>query len=114
MAIAHIRTFACVALVLATVMGRVVDEGSRQPLVGVRVHVEGPTSKTVTTDKQGNFAVNGLKPGDYVVTAESAKVPSQVFLVNVKDGGMPQAHFLRVCSIEDENCGPPSIGGGHP
>ena len=114
MAIAHIRTLACAAFVLATVMGRVVDEGSRLPLVGVRVHAEGPTRADAVTDKQGNFAFNKLKPGNYVVTTESSKVPAQVFLVNVHEGGIPQAHFLRVCSDDDEHCGPPALGGGHP
>src|ERR1700747_1709662 len=108
MAIAHIRTLAsgqatlralaCVTIVLVTVLGRVVDEGSRLPLVGVRVHAEGPTKATVTTDKQGNFSISNAKPGTYVITTESSKVPSQVFLVNVQPGTIPQFHSLRVCS----------------
>lgn len=124
MAIAHIRTLVCrraalralasMTIMLATVMGRVVDEGSRLPLGGVRVHADGPTRADAVTDKQGNFSLNKLKPGKYVVTTESPNVPAQVFLVNVHEGGIPQAHFLRVCSNDDEHCGPPTLGGGHP
>ena len=114
MAIAHSRTVVCVAFVLVTVMGRVIDEGSRLPLVGVRVHAEGPSHADTVTDRQGNFAFSKLKPGAYVVSTESSKVRSQLFLVNVREGGIPQAHFFRVCSDDDEHCGPPAPGGGHP
>lgn len=111
MAIAHIRTLACVALVFTTVLGRVVDEGSRLPLSGVRVHAEGATRADTTTDRQGNFRIKDLKPGAYVVTAQSPTVPAQVFFVKVD--GTTAVHLLRVCE-EDEHCGPPSFGGGHP
>lgn len=114
MAIAHIRTLACVAIVLVTVLGRVVDEGSRLPIVGVRVHAEGPTKATATTDRLGNFTINNLKPGSYVLTTEASNVPAQVFLVNVAANKPPQFHAFRVCSDDDEHCGPPGFGGGHP
>ena len=111
---AHFRALACVAIVLVTVLGRVVDEGSRLPMVGVRVHADGPTRATVTTDKQGKFTISNLKPGSYVVTTEASHVPSHVFLVNVRAGSIPQFHSFRVCSDDDEHCGPPDFGGGHP
>jgi hypothetical protein len=112
MAIAHIRALGCVALVFLTVVGRVIDETSRLPLGGVRVHAEGATRADTTTDRQGNFRIKDLKPGPYVVTTQSGNVPSQVFFVKVD--GSATMHLLRVCE-EDEACGPPKFGGGgHP
>lgn len=42
-------------------------------LAGVGVAIQGPDSKTVSTDAEGKFRVDGLAPGKYVV---SAKAPS--------------------------------------
>ena len=112
MAVAHARTLASLALVLATVFGRVVDEGHLRPLPGVRVHAEGPTPADTTTDRQGKFSFNGLAPGSYVVTAQSTRVPAQIFVVQATT--RPAMHLLRVCTVEDDNCGPPPGGGGHP
>ena len=42
-------------------------------LAGVGVAIQGPDSKTVSTDAEGNFRADGLAPGKYVV---SAKAPS--------------------------------------
>lgn len=110
MAIAHIRTFACLALVFATFAGRVIDEGNSRALDGVHVRADGPTSVDTTTDKAGRFTINNMKPGAYTVTAQSETVPLQEFHVTLA-GNRTTVIELKVCSTTfDAHCGPPPRG----
>ena len=72
-----------------------------QPLAGAAVQVNGPQSGSATTDGAGAYAVSGLKPGDYVVTASKSghatmaqkhvKVTAgKVTTVNFQLGRIPQ------------------------
>lgn len=49
--------------------GQVVDADLGEPVAGVPVRVEG-TQLEALTDEQGNFALDGVPPGDVVVVAE--------------------------------------------
>src|SRR5215211_8424225 len=57
-----------------TISGRVVNE-SGQPLAGASLFVRtvnsGFTARTTATDAEGNFRVNGLEPGLYIVSANA-------------------------------------------
>jgi hypothetical protein len=110
MAMAHIRTFATLALVITAFTGRVLDEGNGRVLEGVHVRAEGPTTSEATTDRGGRFAMPNLKPGPYTVTAESDEVPAQAFHVTVAPA-RTTSFELRVCSTRyDAPCGPPRRG----
>lgn len=54
------------------IQGRVLD-AQRRPLAGAQVRIQGPSSRTTTTDAMGGFLVSGLGMGSYRVSAESAK-----------------------------------------
>lgn len=49
------------------------DEGGydRSGLARIAVSIQGPDSKTVSTDADGNFRADGLAPGKYVVSAKA-------------------------------------------
>lgn len=110
MAMAHIRTFATLALLVTAFTGRVLDEGNGRVLEGVHVLAEGPTTTEATTDRDGRFALTKLKPGPYTVTAESDDVPMQAFHVTLPPAR--NTYFeMRVCSTRyDAHCGPPPRG----
>ncbi len=110
MAMAHIRTFATIALVVTALAGRVLDEGNGHALEGVHVLAEGPTTSEATTDRSGRYALPNLKPGPYTVTTDSDEVPMQAFHVNVAPGRSTYLD-MRVCSTRyDAHCGPPPRG----
>ena len=48
--------------------GVIVDKITNEPLVGVKVALEG-TDKVVYTDFDGNYSFENLMPGDYKVSA---------------------------------------------
>src|ERR1051325_3979072 len=56
------------------ITGRVVNE-SGQPLAGASLYVRtanpGSVARATTTDAEGNFRVNGLEPGLYIVSAQA-------------------------------------------
>jgi protocatechuate 3,4-dioxygenase beta subunit len=52
---------------LASVAGRVLDEASGQPVAGASVSAG---ELQATTDPDGQFLIEGLAPGQYVVVAE--------------------------------------------
>ncbi len=110
MAMAHIRTFATLALVITAFTGRVLDEGNGRVLEGVHVRAEGPMTTEATTDRDGRFALPKLKPGPYTVTAESDDVPIQEFHVNLP-AARATYYEMKVCSTRyDAHCGPPPRG----
>ena len=47
-----------------TISGKVVDNFTQEELAGVTIQVEGTDIKTYT-DMEGNFKIDGLKPGNY-------------------------------------------------
>ncbi len=51
-----------------SITGKVVDEKS-QPLPGASVTIDG-TTLGATTDVDGNYRINGVKPGTYTLTAQ--------------------------------------------
>src|SRR5262245_31737972 len=56
----------------ASLLGRVVDARTRQPLKGVKVRITGPTlraPRSVETDAQGQNEIATLPPGYFSVTA---------------------------------------------
>jgi hypothetical protein len=58
------------------IIGRVVHEGSREPIFGVIVEVSGDAGVvTRSTDGLGNFKVNDLEPGNYTVRFEHGSQP---------------------------------------
>ena len=110
MAIAHIRTLACFALVVSTFAGRLIDEGNSRALDGVRIHAEGVQSADTVTDKSGRFTLSNLKPGSYTVTAQSETVPVQEFHVTLP-ANRTTIMDMKVCSTQyDAHCGPPPRG----
>jgi outer membrane receptor protein involved in Fe transport len=48
------------------IAGRVTDNGSGDPLIGVNVVIDGTTQGT-TTDLDGNYIILNVRPGDYVL-----------------------------------------------
>jgi hypothetical protein len=68
-----------------TINGRVTDEGSREPLVGVTVVATAPTmqgTQTAITDEKGAFNLSSLPPGQYSLDFYYADV--QVRRTNIK------------------------------
>src|SRR5579872_5254276 len=53
----------------ASIAGKVLESGSGLPLLGVTVSAVGPTNSTTHTDAQGNFTLDGLMPGRYLLIA---------------------------------------------
>src|SRR5690348_3120059 len=49
----------------ASVRGKVIDAATGLALSGVLVQTEGPTINAATTDRRGDFEVDGLQPGYY-------------------------------------------------
>lgn len=88
-----VRFGSVLAVVLATLGGRVTDVTTGQPLVGVTVRVGSATAKT---DGDGHFRLRSLKPGAATITLESNDVPATRFPIVVKRGA--NAHDFRACS----------------
>jgi protocatechuate 3,4-dioxygenase beta subunit len=103
---------ACVALlVLAVLLGRVLDATTGQPLIGVRISVAGPQHAWALTDRQGRYRLSGLRPGTYHVTLVSSDVPAQHRTVVVR--GTSTVLDVRACSTTlDYSCGAPTMHGG--
>jgi uncharacterized surface anchored protein len=66
--------------------GSIADAISGESLAGVEVKIEGTDLKTYT-DFDGNFAFNGVKPGEYKVVTSyiSYKPATQVLSLNAKE-----------------------------
>lgn len=50
------------------VQGRVIDQGSGQPLGAVAITLSGPDSRSVATDAQGAFSISNISAGNYRIT----------------------------------------------
>jgi protocatechuate 3,4-dioxygenase beta subunit len=61
-----------VTLAPSTISGTVVDTRG-EPTADVIVHAEGAVSTSVASDATGHFDVQGVPPGDYVLTADRAQ-----------------------------------------
>ncbi len=62
------ETTTSVAPAAVSISGKVIDLNSGEALAGVEVTIEGSTKK-VRTDLDGNFTIEGLRPGAYNVIA---------------------------------------------
>ena len=86
------------------ISGRVMD--ARQPLVGVKIKLEGSRLTSTTTDANGNYTFSDLRAGgSYTITPVREKVnftPSRRSFNNLKqDGsadfnGLDQPHFYKI------------------
>ena len=54
------------AVAVTVLMGTVVDQSTGEALPGAQVKISG-LDQTVYTDLDGNFEVQGIKPGNYTV-----------------------------------------------
>ena len=96
------KALASYALALLTFWGTLVDQTTGQPLPGVRVTTQGPTSRWTTTDARGKFALTNLTAGHYVITVESRDVPPQHFERRLTKS---TTQTLRACSTTlDYHC----------
>jgi hypothetical protein len=92
------------AVALAVLTGHVTDKTTSQPLTKVSVEAHGPTTRTTTTNDEGDYTLRGLKPGRYHVTLSSEDVPPQSFDVTV--GKQTTKHDFVACSTTlDYSCG---------
>jgi hypothetical protein len=64
----------------ATISGEVVRYGrnekgglDNQPLAGITVTIDGQTKKEIKTDKKGQYRIEGLAPGEYLVKVDLPK-----------------------------------------
>ena len=72
--------------------GRVVAEGSGEPLVGVRVSVLGST-RSVTTDARGTFQIADVPAGQAVLLARYVGREAEKLTVSVRTGETAEADF---------------------
>jgi hypothetical protein len=65
------------------------------PLGGVSIRIQGPDTRTVKTDADGNFSVSGLAIGKYEVLPQysGGLGPATPQSVSVRDKGCAQVHF---------------------
>ncbi len=74
-----------------SITGKVVDEKS-QPLPGASVTIDG-TTLGATTDVDGNYRINGVKPGTYTLTAQFVGYTALKKSVTVSGSANGQANF---------------------
>ncbi len=75
----------------ASVSGRVVDE-KNLPLPGASVTIDG-TTLGATTDVDGNYKINSVKPGTYTLTAQFVGYTPLKKTVTVSESANVQANF---------------------
>ena len=75
----------------ASVRGRVVDAGTNEPItdatVSFRAAGEGRFAQAATTDPNGNFTLDGVSPGTYVVTASGEGYGTEVREESIGESG---------------------------
>jgi hypothetical protein len=97
-------------LILAVLLGRIVDATTGQPLIGVRVSVSGPQRASSLTDRDGRYRIPGLRPGRYRVTLVSNDVPVEHRSVVVR--GVTTLNVRGCSTTLDFSCGAPTRPSG--
>ncbi len=70
------------AVMTTSVSGKVLDKITGEALVGVKVTLTG-SEKSVYTDFDGNFEINGIRPGSVELTASYISYKKKTEKVNV-------------------------------
>jgi len=84
-----------------SISGKVLDE-KRQSLPGASVTIDGTTLGS-TTDLNGNYKINGLKPGTYTLTAQFIGYNALKKTLTVTDNANMIADFQMVSSTQSLN-----------
>ena len=63
--------------------GQVVSREDREPIAGVEITID-QLSKTIKTNSRGEFIVEGLEPGQYIMRFEAADFENLELMVRVK------------------------------
>jgi hypothetical protein len=107
------RFLACLAFLLATISGRLLDNTTGQPLAKVQVLLRGPHAAATRSDAEGRFTFRNLPAGTYTIVVQSRDVPRQTHAVQVRAGAAATID-LHVCSTTlDYQCGGGSPGAGN-
>lgn len=64
----------------------VTDSNTNQPIANAKVSIQGPQSKTGTTDASGKVTFSGLKPGAYTIKAEAPSYSTENGTATVASG----------------------------
>ncbi len=93
------------ALVIAVIIGQIVDKTTGQPLTDVAVSAEAAAKvPAARSNAEGRYTLRGLAPGRHTLTLSSDDVPAQSFEIVVKTG-KPQHVDLTACSTTlDYSC----------
>jgi hypothetical protein len=75
-----------------SISGRVIDQASQLPVVGVQVVVVG-TQRGAQTDQEGRYTITGVPAGSHQVRARRVGYGSTVQSVTVGDGATATAEF---------------------
>ncbi len=51
-----------------TLSGLVLDNDTKEPLIGAKVEIQQPDNTTVYSDFNGSFEIKNLHPGNYTIT----------------------------------------------
>jgi hypothetical protein len=104
----HRFTTLCLAAAFTLLFGQLTDRTTGQPLPGVRIVLtHGHMQRHATTGSNGDFRLDGLRPGRYRLRYSSADVPPQSMKVTIH--GTRQELDITACSATlDYSC----AGGG--
>ena len=80
-----------------TVTGRVIDQDTQAPVVGVQVVIVG-TQRGALTDAEGRYSITGVPAGTHDVRARRVGYAQSVQRVTVSDGGTTDAAFTLASS----------------
>jgi len=62
----------------ASLSGKILDAGTNEPLIGANVTLVG-TYKGTSADFDGNYVINGIKPGDYAIKVQFIGYETKIF-----------------------------------
>ena len=81
----------------SVVKSRPTEQGAYEfiPIQGLNISIAGRESKTVSTDAEGKFRVNGLKPGTYTVSAQAPQqyAPFRAYQLTLHDRSCAQVNW---------------------
>ncbi|HYW08279.1 MAG TPA: MG2 domain-containing protein, partial [Longimicrobium sp.] len=87
-----------------TLVGRVVNAESREPIGGARVAIQGTTLSAVT-DAHGRFRIRGVQPGTVTLVVEHDGFPPARQTVRVGSDATPPVRLYLVSGREGERAG---------
>jgi len=86
---------------LGVVRGRVVGAASGWALTGAALQLDGPVTRSVSSDAEGTYQLNALPAGSYRLTVSADQYQTTVLSVAVQPGAVLELGDLLLARIED-------------